>query len=111
MITVLAEGQRTAAKPHQCYHCYRSIGVGEQYGYQTCKYDTVYTLRWHLDCEAMSAEIRALAPDLYWGDEGWPPLMDYLTDCGEYEAECDRWRGFYPHVVARMELNDQLSER
>lgn len=44
----------------------------------------------------------------YCDDEGIPPLRDQWIDSGEYRYECDNWRGFYPHVVARMELTDQL---
>lgn len=106
MVEVFSEGTRTARKPHQCFHCYRYISAGETYGYQTCKYDHVYTLTYHLDCEALAHECRNIA-GLY-DDEGWGPLRDDWCDSGEYENECNNWRGFYPHVVARMELTDQL---
>lgn len=42
--------------------------------------------------------------------EGFPPLRDDWIDSGEYQIECDKWRVFYPHVIARMELTDQLRE-
>ena len=106
MIEVLSEGTRTARKPHQCFHCYRQIGPGERYGFQTCKYDYVYTLKFHLDCEELASECRKLAD--FCDDEGWGPLRDQWCDSGEYESECNSWRGYYPHVVARMELTDQL---
>ncbi len=109
MVEVLAEGTRKARKPHQCFHCYRHIGVGEIYGYQTCKYDDVYTLAYHLDCDALASESRVLSEYRY-DDEGCGPLRDEWCDSGEYENECQYWRGFYPHVVARMELTDQLRE-
>lgn len=108
MVEVFLEGTRTARKPHQCFHCYRLIAAGETYGYQTCKYDYVYTLTYHLDCEELANKCRLLADN--WEDEGWGPLRDDWCDSGEYENECNNWRGFYPHVVARMELTDQLWE-
>ncbi len=107
-ITVIMEGKHCARKPHQCWHCYRTIPAGVVYGYQACKYDSVYILRWHLDCEAMAtAYIRLTDP---YCDEGYPPLRDQLVDNGEYPNELDWWRGEYPHVVCRMELTDQLHE-
>ena len=108
MVELISAGTRKARKPHQCFHCRRFIGIGGRYGYQTNLYDgAIYTLSWHLDCEECANEVRGLSFDVY-DDEGWGPLRDEWLDSGEYEAECDAWRGFYPHVVARMELTDQL---
>lgn len=108
MVTTLAEGTRKARKSHQCFHCYRDIPKGETYGFQTNKYDYVYTICWHLDCEELAKECRNISN--LCDDEGWEPLRDQWCDSGEYERECDWWRGHYPHVVARMELSDQLRE-
>ena len=107
MVVTIASGTRTARKSHHCWHCQRSIEPGQSYGYQTNKYDYVYTIAWHLDCERLSSECIALA-DYYFDDEGFPGLREMWCDQGEYYDECDRWRGFYPHVIARMELTDQL---
>jgi len=107
MIIVLDQGTRKARKRHQCFHCYRDIAPGQDYGFQTCKYDHVYTLAWHLDCEELATECRQIVD--YFDDEGWSPLRDMWVESGEYRSECDGWRGFYPHVVARMELTDQLA--
>ena len=107
MVQLLNQGLRKARKRHRCFHCNRSISIGETYGFQTCKYDNVYTLCWHIDCEELAAECRSLA-DHYYGDEGWEGLRDMWCASGEYYRECDAWRGFYPHVVARMELSDTL---
>jgi hypothetical protein len=112
MITVLRDGTRKARKPHQCYHCYRSIGVGNVHGFQTNVYDgAVYTLRWHPDCDACAADYRKQAGTQFDYDEGFQPMRDDWVDSGEYEFECNYWRGRYPHVVARMELTDQLRNR
>jgi hypothetical protein len=108
MAQLLTEGTRKARKPHQCFHCYRMIEAGTEYGFQTCKYDSVYTLRWHLDCEEMASRYRD--PSWY-AEEGWGPLRDELQGSGEYLRELDWWRGDFPHVVCRMELTDQLRER
>ena len=107
MVQMLNQGIRKARKPHQCFHCYRNIVPGETYGFQTNKYDHVYTIAWHLDCEELAAKYRRLAAHDY-DDEGWPGLRDEWCDSGEYRTECNAWRGHYPHVVARMELSDQL---
>lgn len=109
MVQVLAYGQRKARKPHRCFHCCRDISAGTVHGYQTNKHDVVYTLRWHLDCEELAHECRILAgPDYHDNDEGWPGLREEWCEAGEYYSECDAWRGFYPHVIARLELTDQL---
>jgi hypothetical protein len=108
MVTLISEGTRKARKPRQCFHCYRTIPAGETYGFQTCKYDSVYTLSWHLDCEEMAREYR----DPYsYADEGWGPLRDDLVGSGQYQDELDAFRGQFPHVVCRMELTDQLRGR
>ena len=110
MVTVLVGSTRKARKYHKCWHCYNAIAPSQVYGYQTNVYDgNVYTLKWHLDCEDCAHECRKLSDHNYdW--EGFPPLRDDWIDSGEYQNECNNWRGFYPHVVARMELIDQLRE-
>jgi hypothetical protein len=107
MTITLASGTRTARKEHWCFHCCRAIELGTSYGYQTNKYDYVYTLAWHLDCEELAHKCRLLSGEDYI-DEGWPGLRELWCDRGEYYTGCDNWRGFYPHVIARMELTDQL---
>ena len=52
-----------------------------------------------------------MSRESYYDDEGFPPLRDDWCDSGEYENECNNMRGLYPHVVARMELTDQLRKR
>lgn len=107
MTTTISEGTRRARIPHQCFHCGRDIALGATYGFQTNKYDYVYTICWHLDCEALASECRRIA-EIYGDDEGWDGLREQWCSSGEYYAECENWRGFYPHVIARMELSDQL---
>ena len=106
MTVVISSGMRKARKTHQCFECYRSIGLGETYAYQTNVYDgRVYTIKWHVDCGACGSEYR---DQIYYDDEGYPPLRDEWCDSGEYESILDGYRGLYPHVVARMELTDQI---
>jgi len=107
MVIGLAQGERTARKSQRCFHCCREIPPGTRYGFQTNKYDYVYTLAWHLDCNELARSYRRLTGEDY-DDEGYPGLRDQWCDSGEYYVECDAWRGFYPHVIARMELTDQL---
>lgn len=109
MTITLSCGTRRASKTHRCFHCCRDIAPGQIYGFQTNKYDYIYTITWHLDCEALASDCRRLH-DHYYDDEGWPGLRDEWCDSGEYFNECNAWRGHYPHVIARMELSDQLRE-
>jgi hypothetical protein len=106
-LQMLSQGTRKARKVHRCFHCCRDIAPGTVYGFQTNKYEDVYTIAWHLDCEELAAECRALSGG-YYDDEGWQGLREEWCANGEYYTECDYWRGFYPHVIARMELSDQL---
>ena len=110
MVVTLSEGTRRARKPHQCFHCYREIPERSVHGYQTNKYDYVYTIRYHLDCEDLASKCRRLS-DMWGDEEGWGPLRDQWCESGEYQSECDTWRGLYPHVIARMELSDQLRDQ
>lgn len=106
-VTTLSFGTRKSRKHRQCWHCYRSIAPGQTYGFQNNVYDgSFYRLAWHLDCDTMASEYQKISG---WYDEGegFPPLRDMLREL-EYKTDCDAWRGFYPHVVARMELTDQL---
>lgn len=111
-ITILSEGTRKARKHHQCYECYRSIGPGQVYEYQTCKYDYVYTLKFHKDCRAASLEycrVNRISPwDFDFG--GYPPLADIISDGGEFKTDVDAMRGKFPHVACRLELTEQLAE-
>jgi hypothetical protein len=108
-LQMLNQGTRKARKAHRCFHCCRDIAPGTVYGFQTNKYDDVYTICWHLDCEELASKCRDLSGGDY-DDEGWRGLREEWCASGEYYSECDGWRGHYPHVVARMELFDQLRE-
>jgi hypothetical protein len=106
MIVTIAEGLRTARARHRCFHCERDIVPGTRYGFQTNKYDHVYTIAWHLDCEALASQVRKYCD--YSCDEGWAGVREQWCDSGEYYAMLDQYRGHYPHAIARMELTDQL---
>jgi len=111
MVKTIGGGVRKARRLRHCFECYREIAPGQDYAFQTNVYDgTVYTLAWHIDCGCCGSEYRRICAHYYDDDEGFPPLRDEWLQSGEYEHECDRWRGLYPHVVARMELSDQLRE-
>lgn len=110
MVTTISSGVRTARKHRQCFECCRAIAPRQKYGFQTNVYDgSVYTLAWHLDCQKCANEYRAINYN-YYDDDEFPPLREEWCGSGEYERELERWRGLYPHVVARMELTDQLRE-
>ena len=103
MVEEIASGERRARKPHRCFDCYRTIPKGAMHHYFTVKYDGVYTLHSHSDCHAAALEYTS---DWYAFDydDGIPPLANMISDSGEFQAECDRMRGYFPHVVARLEL-------
>lgn len=52
MITFYSEPEyRKARKQHQCMYCAESIGVGDDYVYQSSVYDNHwYTLKMHTEC-------------------------------------------------------------
>ncbi|MGR3495245.1 hypothetical protein [Citreimonas sp.] len=110
MVEEISREERKAAKPHQCFHCYRTIAKGEVHDVFTGRDDTIYTIRSHLDCQA--AAIARITELMEWSDywDGVPPLYDEMTDSGEFENECAYLRGRFPHVVTRMELNEQLGQ-
>lgn len=110
MIESIGYGIRRARKSHQCFECYRTIEAKTEHHFQTNIYDDrIYTLYSHLDCNECASLYR---DDVGWADydDGYPPLRDEWIDSGEYEKLCAEYRGLYPHVVARMELTDQLHE-
>lgn len=94
-----------ARKSHQCFHCYRSIGRGQQYRRSVIHYDGIYTLKFHLDCDALwnryykDADLRA-----HIFDDGYPPIYDDWRDSGEFDRLCDTYRGYFPHAVTRLEF-------
>jgi hypothetical protein len=110
MVEEISRQERRGRKHHQCFHCYQMIPPRELREVFTGKDDgLIYTLHSHLDCRDMSYAIVDLGygPD-YW--DGIPPLLDELQDSGEFEAECNRWRGQYPHVICRLEFHQQAQE-
>ena len=107
-VQLLSEGIRTARKKHQCFHCYKIISPGTEYRFQTNKYDGVYTLAFHLDCDALWWAYERDAA-FHWSDfeEGYPPLKDHWSDSGEFENLCNAYRGMFHHAICRLELLEQ----
>lgn len=55
MPELLKSETRTARKPHRCCLCCEEIKPGEQYGYDTYKFDgEVYDWKTHMECDAVS---------------------------------------------------------
>ncbi len=111
MIEELNRGLVKGRNPHQCFDCYRAIPKGVEHDFGTFKYDAIYTLRWHDDCKK-AAEFYLKFHDLRFRDfdDGVPPLADMISYMGEPEVEYATLRGHFPHVVCRLELNNQLSD-
>ena len=112
MPETIAYGDRKTRAPHYCYDCKCLIPPKSEVGFYSCVSDgSAYTLYMHKDCRAAAEFWRDLVEQWWPGgsyiDEGYPPLLEDLHDCGEFEAGCDALRGHFPHVVARMELRAQ----
>lgn len=109
MLTILAEGTRRARKRHQCFQCYRPIEPGTEYNFFTGKYDYIYTLAMHKDCDDAAAFYCKKAGISTWDyGEGYPPLFDMMQDGGEVELDIALIRGHFPHVACRLEFLDQI---
>ncbi len=101
MVEQFAYGKRKTRKPHQCFECFHAIPTGTVCDYQTNCYDgRAYTLYSHSDCSDLAREWRALQD--YYYEDGYQPLQEEWAASGEYEKDCDAWRGFYPHAVTRL---------
>lgn len=110
---LISFGNRRARKPHQCFHCYRTIAKGEYYKYSTCVYDSIYTLKMHIDCDEFAAKYMKDTNYSDFYDEGYPPVADLFSDAlssSEREDVCNSYRGHYPHVITRLEHNHQDQE-
>lgn len=106
------EDRPVARKHHNCFHCGRSIVPGEAHRKVTSFDDGVQSIRTHDSCDEM-LHAHMKAAQLSWSidfPEGAPPLIDLLTEGGEFEADCDFYRGRFPHAVTRMELTQQMSD-
>lgn len=107
---VLDEGERTARKAHRCYDCGCEIARGERYAFNvTVDCGSATTFRSHLDCRAAAL---CYVADWPWSDleDGIQPLACMIADSGQAEAECNALRGYFPHVVTRIERRQQLAE-
>ncbi len=108
MAEIIGLGERQTRKPHQCFDCYRTIPAGERCYFFTGKTDYVYTIYSHLDCNEMSnTHLREVEGNDWDEYDGIQPLWDRLTEDGELEHNCNWYRGRFPHVVTRMEHNQQ----
>ena len=107
-ITMLSNGTRKAKKAHQCFHCYRPIRSGETYEFHTLKYDDVYTLAAHPDCNRAAIFFMGtiLNSRPFDWDDGYPPLFDMVRD-NDGQDDIDTLRGQFPHVACRLEFHKQ----
>jgi len=110
MLEEICHEEVTARKHHRCYHCAGWIVPGERYRRFCGKMDHIYTLRTHLDCDALADEYDVdcgLVAER--GYEGQPPLMESFGD-GDFADLCAAYRGRYPHVITRLELVEQRGD-
>ncbi len=104
-IEIISQNKPRARKHHRCYHCGKMIAPGTVHDRATLRYDHVYTLRSHLDCQAAADDYvsHGYAPDY---DDGVPPLYEMIEN-GDGQYDLDAMRGHWPHVVCRIELGWQ----
>lgn len=109
---IICEEHVAARKHHRCFHCYRSIAPGTKHRRSVLKFDYVYALRFHPDCEALwdmySTEANVSPRDY---DDGYPPIYDDWRDSGDFDQLCDQYRGFFPHAVSRLEFTARRASR
>ena len=109
MPELIDEGERVGRKAHQCFDCYRPIPKGLPHFFSTIRGDGMYTLRFHRDCRA-ATDFYMKRAGLRIGDFDWdgiPPLADMISDGGEFDLDCAMLRGYFPHVVCRLEFSNQ----
>lgn len=94
-------------RQHRCDYCRCDIPAGTPSVKIVGKWEgAFYTARGHLDCEAMWREVY----DWFASDEGMAfDLAEVFFDAGEGQETLDHLRGFYPHVVTRIERLQQMS--
>lgn len=109
MIVLLSETTPRARRCHCCYDCHMTIPIGEVHYAQTCKQDDqIYTLRSHSDCRAAALDhIADGYPTDY--EDGVPPLCEMIFG-GDGQRDLDAMRGYWPHVVCRIELRQELAD-
>ena len=100
MISNISEKIAPARKPHRCEECGRTIPKGESYLRQVnADGSQVWTFKAHTDCAALGAAYRTT--HRLWDEYDWLPMYE-LAD-GDHLL--GQWRGYYPHAVCRLELN------
>lgn len=106
---IINDHQVKARKVHVCFCCGGDIVKGVTHRKCVLKYDDIYTLRTHNDCEAATDFLIKFHRMSNWDfDDGVPPLVELMD--GGFQEDCDTLRGHFPHVVARLELARELSE-
>lgn len=112
MVVTLSETRVTARKHHQCFMCYRAIAPGTSHTKQTNKYEYIYSIRWHDECQRLWAQYikdAGMSPRDF-DDEGFLPLYDDWIEIGEFDRLCNDYRGYHPEAITRLELTKQLAE-
>lgn len=92
MLELYEHHNRTAHKQHTCEYCGESIAAGQQYSYETGKWDGEFFVRkLCLTCEMILSEFMSES-----GEEefDWPYVTDHLVEhhcmsCPRYHEECD----------------------
>lgn len=96
MAQLVSEATPKARKRHFCEECGRDIVKGQTYKRQFISDGgDAWTFKAHTDCIEMSNELRTR--NNLWGND-WYPIHE-IVEGNDFNA----WRGFYPHVVCRLE--------
>ena len=107
MGTLVSETEQIARRAHRCDECHHKIPPGVKYARQfVVDGGDAWTWKMHIDCGAASDhQFNEDGGDYY---DNRSPLVEYENDTGEFPG----WlRGYWPHVVCRLELWKQMQQR
>ena len=106
MANLLSSTKPVARKSHRCDECGHMVPPGVRYIRQFVKDGgDVWDWKMHEDCaEAADYQFREDGGDY---DDGRSPLVEYENNTGYFP---DWLRGYWPHVVCRLEFWKQKKE-
>jgi hypothetical protein len=105
MVELISKSKPKARKYHQCDQCGRSIAPGTVYSRWLFKDGgDIWAWTSHQDCQQLANAIHR-ARELDW-DEG----IRLLDEWADYPEETAAWRGYFPHVICRLEFHGQIGK-
>lgn len=101
-MTFCSSRTRTARKHHRCQNCWGRIAPGTQYEIVfVAEGGDAWSYKTHIDCSRLAERL--------WKDQGlgFDEPMPWLYE--EAHEEIAEYRGEYPHVICRLELQRELA--